>query len=89
MSCCKVIKTLQRFCLFLDKWGTIQSCASGIESQVDQHFVKKKKQASIRDFLNGNKWKKEIIVLNSEKDVSSVFRKNPNFTLISVNSNIR
>ena len=49
----QVIGTLQRFTLFLDKGGTIQSCASSIESQVDQHFAKKKKkQASIRDFLN-------------------------------------
>ena len=29
----------------------MQSYASGIESQVDQHFVKNK-EASIRDFLN-------------------------------------
>ena len=47
----QVIKTLQRFSLFLDKGDTIQSYASRIESQVDQHFAKKKKQASIRDFL--------------------------------------
>ena len=48
----QVIETLQRFSLFLDKGDTIQSYASRIESQVDQHFAKKKKQASIRDFLN-------------------------------------
>ena len=48
----QVIKTLQRFSLFLDKRDTIQSYASRIESQVDQHFAKKKKQASISDFLN-------------------------------------
>ena len=49
----QVIETLQRFSLFLDKGDTIQSYASRIESQVDQHFAKKKKkkQASIRDFL--------------------------------------
>ena len=39
----QVIETLQRFSLFLDKGETIQSYASRIESQVDQH---------IRDFLN-------------------------------------
>ena len=49
----QVIETLQRFLLFLDNGDTIQSYASRIESQVDQHFAKKKKkQASIRDFLN-------------------------------------
>ena len=48
----QVIETLQRFSLFLDKGDTIQSYASRIESQVDQHFAKKKKSASIRDFLN-------------------------------------
>ena len=49
----QVIKTLQRFSLFLDKGDTIQSYASRIEIQVDQHFAKKKKkQESIRDFLN-------------------------------------
>ena len=48
----QVIETLQRFSKFLDKGDTIQSCASRIESQVDQHFAKKEKQASIRDFLN-------------------------------------
>ena len=48
----QVIETLQRFSLFLDKGDTIQSYASRIESQVDQHFAKKKKQTSIRDFLN-------------------------------------
>ena len=49
----QVIDTFQRFSLFLDKGNTIQSYASRIESQVDQHFAKKKKkQASIRDFLN-------------------------------------
>ena len=48
----QVMETLQRFSLFLDKGDTIQSDASGVESQVDQHFAKKKKQASIRDFLN-------------------------------------
>ena len=47
----EVIETLQRFSLFLDKGDTNQSYASRIESQVDQHFAKKKKQASIRDFL--------------------------------------
>ena len=50
----QVIETLQRFSLFLDKGDTIQSYSSRIESQVDQHFAKKKKQASIRDFLNKN-----------------------------------
>ena len=58
------IETLQSLSLFLDKENTIRSYASGIESQVDQYFAKKKKQASIRDFLN-----KKLIVLNSEKDV--------------------
>ena len=48
----QVIKTLQRFFLVLDKRYTIQSSASRIESQVHQHFAKKKKQASIKDFLN-------------------------------------
>ena len=49
----QVIEILQRFSLFLDKRDTIQSYASRTESQVDQHFAKrKKKQASIRDFLN-------------------------------------
>ena len=48
----QVIKTLQRFSLFLDKGEAIQSYASRIESQVEQHFAKKKKQACIRDFLN-------------------------------------
>ena len=52
----QVIETLQRLSLFLDKGDTIQSYASRIESQVDQHFAKKKKkQASIRDFLNKKK----------------------------------
>ena len=48
----QVIETLQRFSIFLDKGDTIQSYASRIEYQVDQNFAKKKKQASIRDFLN-------------------------------------
>ena len=48
----QVFETFQRFSLFLDKGDTIQSYASRIKSQVDQHFAKKKKQASIRDFLN-------------------------------------
>ena len=48
----QVIETLQRFSLFLDKGGTIQSYDRRIESQIDQHFAEKKKQASIRDFLN-------------------------------------
>ena len=49
----QVIKTLQRFSLFLDKGDTIPSYASRIEIQVNQHFAKnKKKQESIRDFLN-------------------------------------
>ena len=47
----QVIKTLQRFSLFLDKGDTIQSYASRIESQVDQHFAKKK-QAPMKDCLN-------------------------------------
>ena len=47
----QVIETLQRFSLFLDKGDTIQSYTSRIESQVDQHFAKKK-QASIRNILN-------------------------------------
>ena len=51
----QVIETLQRFSLFLDKGDTIRSYTSRIESQVDQHFAKKKKQASIRYFLNRNK----------------------------------
>ena len=46
------METLQRFSLFLDKGDAIQSYASRIESQADQHLAKKKKQASIRDFLN-------------------------------------
>ena len=49
----QAIETWQRFSLFLDKGDTIQSYASRIESQVDQHSAKKKKkEASIRDFLN-------------------------------------
>ena len=48
----QVIETLQGFSLFLDKGYTIQCYTSRIESQVDQHFTKKKKQVSIRDFLN-------------------------------------
>ena len=48
----QVIETLERFSLFLDKEDTIQSYTSRIESQVDQHFAKTKKQALIRDFLN-------------------------------------
>ena len=48
----QVIETLQRLSLFRDKRDTIQSYAIRFESQVDQHFAKKKKQASIRDFLN-------------------------------------
>ena len=47
----QVIKTWQRFSLFLDKGDTIQSYASRIEIPVD-HFAKKKKQESIRNFLN-------------------------------------
>ena len=52
MSCCKLLRLLQRFSFYLDKGSTIQSYASRIESPVDQHFAKKKKQPSIRDFLN-------------------------------------
>ena len=51
----QVIETFRRFSLFLDKGDTIQSYTSRIESQVDQHFAKKKqkkKQGSIREFLN-------------------------------------
>ena len=51
----QIIKTLQIFSLFLHKRDRIQSYASRIESQVDQHFTKKnknKKHTSIRDFLN-------------------------------------
>ena len=51
----QIIKTLQIFSLFLHKRDRIQSYASRIESQVDQHFTKKnknKKQTSIRDSLN-------------------------------------
>ena len=51
----QIIKTLQIFSLFLHKGDRIQSYASRIESQVDQHFTKKKKNkkhTSIRDFLN-------------------------------------
>ena len=48
----QVIETFQRFSLILDKGDTIQSYASSIESQVDEHFAKKKKQASIRDFID-------------------------------------
>ena len=40
----QVIEILQRFSLFLDKGDTIQSYASSI--------AKKRKKASIRDFLN-------------------------------------
>ena len=40
----KVIETLQRLSLFLNKGDTIQSYTSRIESQVDQHFPKKKKK---------------------------------------------
>ena len=47
----QLVETLQRFSLFLDKGDTIQSYASRIESQVNQYFAKKK-QASVRDFLN-------------------------------------
>ena len=39
----QVIENLQRFSLFLDKGDKIQSYASRIESQVDQHFAKMKK----------------------------------------------
>ena len=77
----QVIEALQRFSLFLDKADTIQSYASPIESQIDQHFAKKK-QASIRDFLSKKK------NLNCEKEVSFVFRKNPNFSPISLNLKI-
>ena len=45
----RVIKIFQRFALFLDKGNTIQSYTSRIESQVDQHFAKKK-QASLGTF---------------------------------------
>ena len=48
----QVMETLQRFSLFLYKGDIIQSYASCIESHVDQHFAKKKRLASIRDFLN-------------------------------------
>ena len=48
----QIIEILQRFSLFLDKGDTIQSYASRIESQFDQRSAKKKKKASIRDFLN-------------------------------------
>ena len=48
----QVIETLQRFSLFLDKGDIIRSYASRMERQVDQLFAKKKKQVSIRDFLN-------------------------------------
>ena len=48
----EVIKTLQRFFWFLGKGDTIQSYASRIESEVNQQFAKKKKQASISDFFN-------------------------------------
>ena len=48
----QIIETLERFSLFLDKGCTIQFCASRFESEVNQHFAKKNKQASIRDFLN-------------------------------------
>ena len=47
----QVIETLQRFSLFLGKADKIQSYASRIQNQVDQHFAKKKKQAFIRDFF--------------------------------------
>ena len=47
----QVIETLRRVSVFLGKGDTIQSYASCIKSQVDQHFAKKK-QASIRNFLN-------------------------------------
>ena len=53
----KVIETLQRFSLVIDKGDTIQFYVSRTESQVDQHFAKKKKQASIRDFLNKKRFK--------------------------------
>ena len=46
----QVIETLQRFSLFLDKGTSIQCHACHIESQVDEHFAKRKKQAFIRDF---------------------------------------
>ena len=39
----QVIETLQRFSLFLDKGDTIQSYASRIESQVNQHFVRRRR----------------------------------------------
>ena len=52
MSCCKLLRHLKRFSFYLDKGNTIQSYASRIESLVDLHFAKKKKQPSIRDFLN-------------------------------------
>ena len=47
----QVIETLQRFSLFLGKADKIQSYASRIQNQVDQHFAKKKKQAFIRGFF--------------------------------------
>ena len=39
----QVIETLRRFSLFLDKGDTIQSYASRIESQVNQHFVRRRR----------------------------------------------
>ena len=48
----QVIETLRRVSVFLGNGDTIQSYAGCIKSQVDQHFAKKKKQASIRNFLN-------------------------------------
>ena len=38
----QVIETLQRFSLFPDKRNIIQYYTGHIESQVDQHFAKKK-----------------------------------------------
>ena len=66
----QVIETLQRFSLFLNKGDTIQSYASGTESQVDQHFAKKKEQESIRDFLIRNKcfklWKRRVFCISQK-----------------------
>ena len=46
----QVLETLQRFSLFLDKWDTIQSNASRIESQADQLFAKRRSKHALGTF---------------------------------------
>ena len=46
----QVMETLQRFSLFLDKGDTIQAYASRIESQVNQHFVRRRSKRPLWTF---------------------------------------